>query len=410
MNRRLIVTILNKIASCENDVRIVCGNCDYEIEFNFDAEWEKHDVKTALFVVNGKAIPQVFRGNVCQVPVIQNTRVVEIGVFAGTIDDGTLSTSTPALVGCIKGVTEYDDTIPPPEDSVYAQIVEMCEHAVEVAEKVEEELENTDFGDGAVSSVNGQTGDVVLTADDVGAISKDTYKNEYYYGDTNIEPLPITCFTYYEDDNTVYLTGLTQDAAYSIEDVVIPYEAFGKKVKIEGYEFYTLPDYTKSLILPRGLEINGGGYAFNSGTNIKKLVLPTDVSSIPYNCFNWFSSLEEVVIPDGVITIKNESFRDCYSLKRIVIPDSVIEIDTTSFTGAHSSATIVCSAGSAAEAFAKELGYNIEYTGIVIDEKPTEGSKNAVSSGGVYEAIGDIETALDAIIAIQEALIGGDSV
>lgn len=148
MNRRLIVTILNKIASCENDVRIVCGNCDYEIEFNFDAEWEKHDVKTALFVVNGKAIPQVFRGNVCQVPVIQNTRVVEIGVFAGTIDDGTLSTSTPALVGCIKGVTEYDDTIPPPEDNVYAQIVEMCEHAVEVAEEVEEKLNSGDFSGG----------------------------------------------------------------------------------------------------------------------------------------------------------------------------------------------------------------------------------------------------------------------
>lgn len=148
MNRRLIVTILNKIASCDNDVRIVCGNCDYEIEFNFDAEWEKHDVKTALFVVNGKAIPQVFRGNVCQVPVIQNTRVVEIGVFAGTIDDGTLSTSTPALVGCIKGVTEYDDTIPPPEDNVYAQIVEMCEHAVEVAEEVEEKLNSGDFSGG----------------------------------------------------------------------------------------------------------------------------------------------------------------------------------------------------------------------------------------------------------------------
>lgn len=47
---------------------------------------------------------------------------------------------------------------------------------------------------------------------------------------------------------------------------------------------------------------------------------------------------------------------------------------------------------------------------IKIDDKPTEGSNNAVSSGGVYEAIGDIETALDGIISLQEALIGGDSV
>lgn len=185
MNRRLIVTIRNKIASCENDVRIVCGNCDYEIEFNFDTEWEKHDVKTALFVVNGKAIPQVFRGNVCQVPVIQNTRVVEIGVFAGTIDDGTLSTSTPALVGCVKGVTEYDDTISPPEDNVYAQIVELCEHAVEVAEEVEEKVNSGEFGGGEVSSVNGQTGKVVLDASDVGAISKDDVDDTPTEGSTN---------------------------------------------------------------------------------------------------------------------------------------------------------------------------------------------------------------------------------
>ena len=45
----------------------------------------------------------------------------------------------------------------------------------------------------------------------------------------------------------------------------------------------------------------------------------------------------------------------------------------------------------------------------VIDDTPTEGSNNPVSSGGVYEAIGNIETALDNIIAIQESLIGGDA-
>ena len=44
-----------------------------------------------------------------------------------------------------------------------------------------------------------------------------------------------------------------------------------------------------------------------------------------------------------------------------------------------------------------------------IDDTPTEGSNNPVSSGGVYTAIGDIETALDGIIAIQNELIGGDA-
>ena len=46
---------------------------------------------------------------------------------------------------------------------------------------------------------------------------------------------------------------------------------------------------------------------------------------------------------------------------------------------------------------------------VEIDDTPTEGSTNAVSSGGVYTVLGDIETALDEIIEIQESLISGDS-
>lgn len=183
--QRLTVTIQNKIASYENDLAIVCGNCDYEVEFIFDAEWENHDVKTAMFVVNGKAIPQVFRGNVCQVPVIKNTRLVEVGVFAGTIDDGTLSTSTPALIGCEKGVTDYSDTIPAPEDDVYTEIVGLCEHAVQVAEDVEKKINSPEFGGGEVSSVNGQTGDVKLSAGDVGAISTDNIDDTPTEGSPN---------------------------------------------------------------------------------------------------------------------------------------------------------------------------------------------------------------------------------
>ena len=269
-------------------------------------------------------------------------------------------------------------------------------------------------GGGAVSSVNGQTGDVELTADDVGAISKDTYKNEYYYGDTNIEPSPIEEFTYEEDDNTVYLTGLTQEAAYDeILSVVIPYEAFGKKVALRQYDFESISSYTETLILPRGLQM--GGYNFGYGSYIKKLVLPEGVDAIKSKCFRDLYNLSEVRIPEGVIAIQDGAFTGCAGLKRIYIPDSVISFNDSveadaPFKGAEASATIVCSQGSAAEAYAKKRGFAIEYTGIAIDEKPTEGSKNAVSSGGVYEAIGDIETALDSIISLQEALIGGDSV
>ena len=48
-------------------------------------------------------------------------------------------------------------------------------------------------------------------------------------------------------------------------------------------------------------------------------------------------------------------------------------------------------------------------TAVTADTKPTKDSKKLITSGGVYEAIGDIETALDGIIAIQNNLIGGDA-
>ena len=40
---------------------------------------------------------------------------------------------------------------------------------------------------------------------------------------------------------------------------------------------------------------------------------------------------------------------------------------------------------------------------------PIKDSKKLITSGGVYGVIGDIEIALDSIIAMQEVLIGGDA-
>lgn len=49
-----------------------------------------------------------------------------------------------------------------------------------------------------------------------------------------------------------------------------------------------------------------------------------------------------------------------------------------------------------------------EQLGIFVDSEPYEGSENLITSGAVYNSLGDIETALDSILATQEALIGGE--
>lgn len=127
MSQRITIEIKDKIATCLTTLPVVCGNSDYVIDFLFDEEWNKHNIKTATFVVNGAIEYRVFNGTVCEMPVFQDTLVALVGVFAGTIDDGTLSTSTPAIVRCRKCVTDGDSVPTPPKDDVYNQIIELLD-------------------------------------------------------------------------------------------------------------------------------------------------------------------------------------------------------------------------------------------------------------------------------------------
>ena len=135
MCQKIVIEIVDKIATCLTKKPLVCGNSNYVIDFVFDEDWDKYNIKTAVFKVNGECINKVFSGNEFPVPVMQNTSFVTVGVFAGTIDDNTLSTSTPALVRCKPCATDGDCAPPSPQDDAYNQIVKICEEAVETAEE-----------------------------------------------------------------------------------------------------------------------------------------------------------------------------------------------------------------------------------------------------------------------------------
>ena len=151
MSQMITLNVRDKIASCITEKPIVCGNSDYEIHFDFDEEWNGHEVKTAVFTVNGKSVLKPFSGTVCKIPELNNTLILWVGVFAGTIDDGTLSTSTPALVHCVPCATDGEHLPFPPPDDVYNQIVELCDEAVSTANDVKERADNGEFNgkDGA---------------------------------------------------------------------------------------------------------------------------------------------------------------------------------------------------------------------------------------------------------------------
>ena len=124
--KNLNIAVANKVATyCQRDGFIVCGNSDYQITFTFDSEWKDHDVKTARFRWNGSFTDVVFKGNTVNVPIIQGTTQVEVGVFSGN-----LCTTTPATIFCVKSILCEEGTPTDPTPDVYSQIIEMLNKSV----------------------------------------------------------------------------------------------------------------------------------------------------------------------------------------------------------------------------------------------------------------------------------------
>lgn len=99
------ITVREKIAHTISDTCIVCGNSDYVAVFDFDAEWDAYEVKTARFIWGGTFTDVAFTGNECPVPVILDAVSVLVGVYAGD-----LHTTTAAAVGVRRSILGGSET------------------------------------------------------------------------------------------------------------------------------------------------------------------------------------------------------------------------------------------------------------------------------------------------------------
>lgn len=114
------ITVRGKIARAEGRARVVCGNSDYTVRFDFDAEWTEYTVKTARFVTEDGSYTDVqFEGDTCAIPILRNTRTLLVGAFAGN-----LRTTTAALIHAVPCITDPDGTPADPTPDVYAQLME----------------------------------------------------------------------------------------------------------------------------------------------------------------------------------------------------------------------------------------------------------------------------------------------
>lgn len=77
------VRVVNKAPRLVSPAKIVCDNSDYKIVFNFDSEWAELSAKTARFVWNNTYVDVSFTGDTVAVPVLQRTKGVYLGLYAG---------------------------------------------------------------------------------------------------------------------------------------------------------------------------------------------------------------------------------------------------------------------------------------------------------------------------------------
>ena len=97
----------------------VCDNDDYVVRFQFDAEWDGYEHKTARFVTENGYTDVLFTGTECTMPPLANVQWVEVGVYAGD-----LKTSTPAYISIDRSILCGDNAVhPEPPEDVYNQLL-----------------------------------------------------------------------------------------------------------------------------------------------------------------------------------------------------------------------------------------------------------------------------------------------
>ena len=118
------INVKNRVATANGDSRIINGNSDYNIEFDFDAEWADLNNKIGIFAYNDAAAhkwayqPVMFSGNTCTVPILRDIHCVYVGVTAGNV-----RVTTPAKVQCRLSISDYADTEEPPSADIWGQIL-----------------------------------------------------------------------------------------------------------------------------------------------------------------------------------------------------------------------------------------------------------------------------------------------
>ena len=90
-----------------------------------------------------------------------------------------------------------------------------------------------------------------------------------------------------------------------------------------------------TLTIPEGTE-KITAHAFEYCTGIKKLTIPSSVTTIENNAFRGCTDLETVIFADGIKMIEKYAFDGCTGIKTLSIPSSIESIDNEAFVRCNS--------------------------------------------------------------------------
>lgn len=126
----IYISVADLIATLDGPAQIVSDNTGYQIQFDFDEDWDAYSMKTAVFAWKKGSLNYsktvAFEGDTVQVPRLPAISTLYVGVMAGN-----LQTTTAAEIKCYWSILSSGGEEPEgPTESEYAQLMELINKTV----------------------------------------------------------------------------------------------------------------------------------------------------------------------------------------------------------------------------------------------------------------------------------------
>ena len=136
--------------------------------------------------------------------------------------------------------------------------------------------------------------------------------------------------------DTVKTIGMQAFAGSSVKKLDIP----SSVTSIENYAFDACTNLESINLSCKITKI--GERLFQNCRSLKEINIPDTVESIEFLAFRGCDSLTSVVIPNGVNTLESQAFLDCDNLKTVTLPESITSLNQFAFHNTQKLENVYC--------------------------------------------------------------------